>query len=601
MVRRPASQFNTALEDFNQEHYLYTFSFSATEKYALFIKDGGLTVVDLINKQEMTVNVLGGADAYLASSNPAKDFQAMTIGNETLILNRAITVAQDEVTASAADIPTGLAWVRLGDYGTTYTITVEGVDYSYTTNNSYRPAIDTAQIAFALKYLLPCGNSLTRISLTGTWADADHFTLTETTHGKSAVIDIPGTGYGDPPGVRSLNGIMLNTIGAYFYASPPASGNLTDLYGIYTAPFAVFFAGNEIWIATAEGANEALHFTATSVVSAAGGVSITNDSARANTYRTGLIGASMYFDRYDNADFTMSASDGLGDQALQTYKGDTQTFTNLPATAPQGFKIHVTGEMTSEVDDFYVAYDTTNSPAAAGVWNESLKGSELTSLDATTMPQLLVPHGDGTWDFQAAEWNPRAVGDLVTNPMPSIVGKQLDDMFFFKNRLGFVAQENRVWSQSGQYFNLFRKSVAQLLDDERIDVASNSAGINKIHFATFQESELILWGDKGQISVSGRPLLTSKTISEDPVGAFKSSPDVKPQPAGNVSYFLTERNGTTQVSEYFNAYATYAATAQKDVKDLTDTVPTFIDEAPVKLEVSPANGLIFVGSKPETI
>ncbi len=598
MSRRPSSVFNTTVADFTGEHYLYTFSFSETEKYALFVKDGALTVVDLINKQEMTVNVETGAEDYLASSDPSKDFHAMTIGNETLVLNRAITVAQDNSTTSNTDTPVALVWVRLGDFGTTYTINVDGTDYSYTTNNLYRPGIDTAQIAFTLKFLLPCGNSLTRINLFGTWADSDHFTLTETISGKSAVIDIPYTGFQDPPGVRSLNGIMLNTIGAYFYASPPASGNLDDLYAVIPG-IAVFFAGNDIWIATPEGGSDNINFTATSNTSATGGVSITNSGVRPNTYSASLLGASLYFQKVDSTDFAMGSVDGLGDQALESYKGDTQKFSDLPVAAPNTFKLHITGELSTEVDDFYVVYDTSNAPTAAGVWRESLKGGELTSLDATTMPYLLTPDGMGGWDFAKAEWNPRAVGDLITNPMPSIVGKTIDDMFFFKNRLGFCAGESRVMSQSGQYFNLFRKSVSQLLDEERIDVASNSAGINHIHHATFQGGELILWGDKGQIAVTGTPLLTPKTIAEEPVGAFKSSPDVKPVQSGRVAYFLTERNGTTQVSEYFNAQ--YSATVKKDALDLTDEIPTYINEAPSKLEASPANDLIFVGKQTETI
>ncbi len=592
MQRRPASAFNTIIADFNEEHYLYTFQFSPTEKYALFVKDGGLTVVDLVNKAEMAVNVETGAEDYLATVNPSRDFQAMTIGNETLILNRAITVAQDNSTTSDTEDPTGLVWVRLGDYGTTYSIVLDGTTYSYTTDSSYRPDIDTSLIATFLGQLLPTGTSLTRISLSGYFVAGTHFVLTETNTGKTATIVVPNTGYGDPPGVVTNNGLLLNTIGSYFYSNPPASGNLDDLYN--TLGFDVSFAGGEIWIH----GTGALNFTTSGSSSTTGIVNISNDSGRPNTYGTLLLGATLLIQKADLTDFTLGVVDGLGDQALETYKGDTQKFADLPLVANNGFKMHITGELSTEVDDFYVIYDESNSPTAAGVWRESLKGGELTSLDATTMPHVLTPDGAGGWDFAAAEWNPRAVGDLVSNPMPSIVGKTIDDMFFFKNRLGLVSQESRVLSQSGQYYNLFRKSVSQLLDSERIDVSSNSAGINKIHHATFQDSELILWGDKGQIAVSGTPLLTPKTISEEPAGAFLSSPDVAPVPAGKFTYFLMERNGTTQVLEYFSVDA---AKPRKEVLDLTEDIPTYIDGVPTHLAVSAPNSMIFVGKGTEII
>ncbi len=597
LSRRPSSVFNTAVQDFTGAHYLYTFAFSPTEKYALMVANGALKVVDLINKTEMDVTVAGGSETYLVSADPSKDFQAMTVGNDTFILNRSITVAQDESTFSDADTPAGLVWVRIGDFGTAYNLILDGTLYGYITNTTYRPDIDTAEIVFALTYAIPTGNAVTRMTVQGAFIAGDHITLTETTTGKTATIVVPTTGFQDPPGVISSNGLMLNIIGGYFYSDPPVSGNLHDLYAAIPG-FTIFLAGSEIWAATGAHSGDNLNFTATTTSTTGSFLILENTGVKADTYNCSIAGASLTISRVDNADFTFASRDGLGDQAMEAFKGDLQTFSDLPVAAANGFKLHITGELLSEVDDFYVVMDTTNAPTNSGVWRESLKGGELTSLDETTMPHVLEPDGMGGWNFGPGTWTPRVVGDLVSNPMPSFVGKEIDDIFFFKNRLGFVAGESRVMSQSGQYFSFFRKSVSQLFDDERIDVASNSAAINHIHFATFQDNELILWGDKGQISVSGTPLLTPKTVSEEPAGAFLSSPDVKPVQSGKVSYFLTERNGTTQVSELFTNLTTLRANGSngfKDVVDLTENVPTYIDKEPSLLDASDANGLVFVG------
>lgn len=599
MSRRPATVFNTVVENFNEPHYLYTFSFSPTEKYALMVKDGGLTVVNLLSKEEMTVDVADGSDAYLTSSNPAKDFQAMTVGNDTFILNRSITTAQDNSTKSTADIPTGLIWVRLGDQATEYTVTLDGTPYSITTSPTWRPEIDTRNIALLLRLYAPQGQCLSTIAPSGSWANGDKVTITDTVSGKSSTHTI--LLYGNVP--NPVNQDVIFTMRYELFWDPTlTNGTLGDLQNVTL--LTNWQIGDALFVYGIPG-QTAFHLVATTT-SAHGKLSVINYGTLADTYEVTQLQSSVIIRKKGASpglyvDFDIEVSDGLGSQALEVFKGTAQKFSDLPLAAPAGFKIHIVGELTSEVDDFYVAYDTTDSPTGSGTWIESLKGDELTSLDAATLPHILEPDGMGGWTFGPATWNPRVTGSLVTNPMPSFVGKTIDDMFFFKNRLGFISKESRVMSQSGQYFNFFRKSCSQLLDEERIDVASNSAGINKVHFATFQDGELILWGDAGQIAVSGTPLLTPKTIGEEPVGAFKTSPDAKPVASGKASYFLTDRKGKTQVSEYTTTLSSAGTKLSKSALDLTDEIPTYINTPPLRVEAVSEMELIFVQGEVETI
>ena len=591
VMRRPASQYNYALSGFNEAHYLYTFQFSANEKYALFIKNGGLTVVDLINKTEMTVNVESGAAAYLSTLDPAKDFQAMTVGNETFVLNRSVVTAE-AADLSDADENKACVWVRLGDNGTRYSITLDGTEYDLTTSATSRAEIDTRNIALGLRFLIPQGICVSRIKPVGAFVAGDSITVTDTVSGKTSTFTVfPRL---VPPTVIPED-IAPEIQGVSFFGSGGGGGNLHTLQDVDL--FANWIIGDELIIV---GATYVANFSFTvTTTSHLGSFVVTNLGILPQTYDAVVKGSSLIINKHDNSDFSLSVSDGLGNQALEAFKGSLQSFSDLPANASEGFKVRITGDLSSETDDFYVKYTETATPDDSGVWQESLKGNELTSLDATTMPHLLVPHGDGTWDFGKASWNTRAVGDLSTNPMPSFVDSPINDMFFFKNRLGFVSGENKTLSQAGgNYFSLFRRSVAQLLDEDRIDVSSNSAQVNKIKFATFQDHELILWGDEGQIAVTGSPLLTPKTVSENPAGKFKTSEDVKPVPAGKFTYFLTERTGTTQVSEYFSVDA---AQPRKEIVDLTENIPTYIDGVPVALAASDANGMIFVGAKSEPI
>ena len=53
------------------------------------------------------------------------------------------------------------------------------------------------------------------------------------------------------------------------------------------------------------------------------------------------------------------------------------------------------------------------------------------------------------------EWGNRTCGDLDTAPDPSFIGFPINDVFIFKNRLGFLADENVILSQTKEFFNFF--------------------------------------------------------------------------------------------------------------------------------------------------
>ena len=92
-------------------------------------------------------------------------------------------------------------------------------------------------------------------------------------------------------------------------------------------------------------------------------------------------------------------------------------------------------------------------------------------LDNATMPISLVNTGLNTFTIQQTNYVDRQVGDEDSNPMPSFVGEKISDIFFFKNRLGFLSRSNVVLSQAGDFFNFFRSSVTSLLDSAPIDVS----------------------------------------------------------------------------------------------------------------------------------
>ena len=76
--------------------------------------------------------------------------------------------------------------------------------------------------------------------------------------------------------------------------------------------------------------------------------------------------------------------------------------------------------------------------------------------------------------FAAPQWDDAIVGDDVTNPEPSFVGKNINKMLFFRNRFAILADENIVMSRPGDFTNFFAKSAIQFIASDPVDIAASS-------------------------------------------------------------------------------------------------------------------------------
>ena len=55
-------------------------------------------------------------------------------------------------------------------------------------------------------------------------------------------------------------------------------------------------------------------------------------------------------------------------------------------------------------------------------------------------------------NIAAPQWDDALVGDDITNPEPSFIGKNINKMLFFRNRFAILADENIVASSSGRLY-----------------------------------------------------------------------------------------------------------------------------------------------------
>lgn len=313
-------------------------------------------------------------------------------------------------------------------------------------------------------------------------------------------------------------------------------------------------------------------------------------------FNLGITGSTILIASKTMTDFTYRCVDSWGDQAMVAIKNKVQSFTDLPAYAFANFYVEVEGDAGNATDSYYVKY--VSDGTSKGVWQECPKYGIKHSMDPFTLPHQLVRMPDGTFVFGPCNWSSRIAGDEVSAPEPSFIGNYIKDVFFGKNRLGFLAGENIVLSKAGDFFNFWPTTAMDVLDDDPIDVAANTNQVTNLLYAVPFNTDILLFSQKVQFLLhSGNNALTPSTVIIDPTTAFEVSKYCDPVMAGANVYFASPTDaslggqftGYTAIREYF----VEPQSLVNDAADVTAHVPKYLPSSISKLTASLNNDMLF--------
>jgi hypothetical protein len=289
-----------------------------------------------------------------------------------------------------------------------------------------------------------------------------------------------------------------------------------------------------------------------------------------------LNGSTIYLS--SSTDFSLGTEDGFNNGAMVGIKGKLQKFADLPANpGVDGVVIEITGTgagetATAPFDSYYVKYSTNTGTTGVGVWQECPAPGILSSFNAATMPHILVREADGTFTFKQATYKSRLVGDDDSNPFSSFVDHAIADIFFYRNRLGFLADEAVVFSEAGSYFNFMRTTVTQLLDSDPIDVNASHTKVSLLKHAVPFNKQLLLFSEQTQFVVDQNDLLTPKTVGLKVATEFPCNTVAKPIGIGKNVYFAVDKGDYSAVREYFADVNNIG----NDSMDVTGHVPKYL-------------------------
>lgn len=585
LLKRPPSVFVANLgkkESMGNKPLIHFVERDAFEKYVMIFTGTGVEVYDLQGNQK-TVKYEGDSKPYLYTQSPRQTLKPVTIADYTFITN----INQQVGMSNKKDVNKWanqglLVNIKSGQYGRTYRIDVNGATIaSYETpdgsDKSHTKKIATDNIVNELAtkcteqgYTVEKGSSWLYINKSNKVTESgEDVSLRPSTTPKQQYdrfmglrndyISVPFYNLKEGQQRVSIKGssIIIEGIigkGAYDSGHFEGSGQAmmdeiercrADNWTIKEEEF------NSQWVYNT---HKTKRFTL--------------------TYTTTSKPNVETIDKTDIKSF--SVYDGFNNQAAFGIMRSVQKFTNLPATAPDGYVVKVSGEDGSESDDYYVEFDDVDK-----VWKECVRPDLENEFDTKTMPHVLVREADGTFTFKTAEWNSREIGDDDSNPIPSFIGETINDIFYYRNRLGFLSGENVILSRSADFFNFWMASAIEVQDTDPIDLAVSDTKIATLYHAVPFDAELIIFSKDAQFALRTDGVLSPKdALLTPPVTHYGCSLKAAPVNAGRNIYFTAERSEYTTVREFFTAADN---TDSKDAQDITSHVPNYIPNGVYKI------------------
>ena len=564
----------------------------------IFNNSGGfntdVTIYNVSSGASIPVTVSGSAQTYLnAAVDPLKDLRALTVADYTFVSNKKATPALGTTLSDPLE-KEALVFVKQGDYEKNYTVTIDGKNASFTSGASSHAAnADSKTIANGIEAVVTSGTSGQVGSATITNAGSNFYapsssykvivTFEQAGGGTGARGEATTSGVGS--NVGGVTGINITHGGSGYVAGTPITATIVSY----------FLDHDGEWKPTSShiGPGHGTGATATGNLSLGGTVDVVNQE--------GLLKIS----KSDGKDFRISVTDGLANTGLGVVYKEVDFITDLPKKCFDGFRVKVRGDVELTQDDYYVKFETKdNDEFGEGAWIEttgwSQDGSftgqtagEAIDFDVTTMPIQIVPDPlvgglITSYTIKTADWTRRKAGDLKTNPAPSFVGSPINDIFFFKNRLGLLTNNAVIFSEADEYFNFWRTTTQSLLDSAPIDVGVAHTKVSTLKYAAPFQEKLILFSPQSQFVLRGADLLTPKTVNISPITEYNVSTDVKPLALTNYVYFSFPRDSYEGMYEFYVDKDTDVF----DASEITQQVPTYVKSSLKALVGTPSEDVI---------
>jgi len=280
-------------------------------------------------------------------------------------------------------------------------------------------------------------------------------------------------------------------------------------------------------------------------------------------------------------------------ELMNVVSDGVQDIADLPLECKDGYVVKIRNSQATE-DDYYVEFVGQNGRDGKGSWEECAKPGRQINLDKTTMPIQLVRQADSTFQLAQVDWDECQVGDDVTVPVPSFIGKTINKMVFFRNRLVMLSDENVIMSRPGDFFNFWPKSAITFSHSDVIDLSCSSEFPAIVYDGIQVNAGLALFTKNQQFMLTtDSDVLSPETAKINTLSSYNFNHKTNPISMGTTIAFLDNAGNHSRFWEM----ARVLREGEPDVIDQSKIVSNYFDKDLVKISNSRENGLIFFSKK----
>tara|TARA_A200000159_G_scaffold418_1_gene412 strand:+ start:1452 stop:4295 length:2844 start_codon:yes stop_codon:yes gene_type:complete len=300
-----------------------------------------------------------------------------------------------------------------------------------------------------------------------------------------------------------------------------------------------------------------------------------------------IIGTGVY---YSSANpFTIEV---LEDDIMRVFQKSVNDVSRLPAQCRHGYIVKVSNARLSDEDDYYLRFEGNDNLDGSGSWVECAKPGIAKSL--TNMPLVVQRTATTTFTVKQFTYADRGVGDDVTNPLPSFVGKRINKVIFFRNRLALLAGENIVLCRPGSLGtpDFFAESALAVGAADAIDIACASTFPSDIFDGIEVNSGLLVFSTNQQFLLSSdAEILNPETAKLRSVSTYNYNKAISPISLG-VTVAYVDNSGKFS---RFNEMANVRREGEPNVVEPSKIVPTLLAKDIDLLTNSRENSMVLFG------
>ena len=257
-----------------------------------------------------------------------------------------------------------------------------------------------------------------------------------------------------------------------------------------------------------------------------------------------IIGNGIYLT--DAASFNVTSP---SESLLKVITTECADVADLPAQCKDGYVTKVKNSDANE-DDYYVKFFGENGRDGPGTWEECPKPSRKINFDKGTMPIQIIRAKANTFVVKQIAWDDCLVGDTTTAPEPSFIGKAINKMLFFRNRLVMLSDENVIMSQPGNFFNFWPKSAITYTANDNIDLSCSSEYPAIVYDGIQVNQGLVLFTKNQQFMLTtDSDVLSPQTAKINAVSSYNFNFKTNPISLGTTIAFLDNAGKYTRFFE----------------------------------------------------